>query len=72
MKNGEETGRGLFLNTISESLGSLRVLTTIAAPSDERSKSSIGRFTYLLTPWSRVFPKKLRGLQLLKKFPTFY
>ena len=28
--------------------------------------------TYLLTPWSRVLPEKLTGLQLVKKFPAFY
>jgi hypothetical protein len=28
--------------------------------------------TYLLTPWSRVLHEKLTGLQLVKKFPTFY
>jgi len=27
---------------------------------------------YLLTPWSRVLPVKLTGLQLVKKFPAFY
>jgi len=27
--------------------------------------------TYLLTPWSRVL-EKLTGLQLVKKFSTFY
>ena len=26
----------------------------------------------LLTPWCRVLPEKLTGLQLVKKFPTFY
>jgi hypothetical protein len=28
--------------------------------------------TYLLTPWSRVLLEKLTGLQLVKKFPSFY
>ena len=28
--------------------------------------------TYLLSPRSRVLPKKLIGFQLVKKFPTFY
>ena len=28
--------------------------------------------TYLLTPWCRVLPKKLTGLQLVKKFPAFH
>jgi len=27
---------------------------------------------YLLTPWNRVLLKKLTGLQLVKKFPTFH
>jgi hypothetical protein len=30
------------------------------------------RITYLLTPWSRVLLEKLTGLQLVKKFPSFY
>jgi hypothetical protein len=28
--------------------------------------------SYLLTPWSRVLPEKLKRPELLKKFPTFY
>ena len=28
--------------------------------------------SYLLTPWNRVFFKKLTGSQLVKKFPAFY
>ena len=28
-------------------------------------------YTYLLTPWCRVFLEKLTGLQLVKKFPAF-
>jgi hypothetical protein len=28
--------------------------------------------TYLLTPWSRVLLEKQTGLQLVKKFSTFY
>jgi len=31
-----------------------------------------GLITYLLTPWSRVLLKKLTGVQLVKRFPTFY
>jgi hypothetical protein len=27
---------------------------------------------YLLTPWSRVLIEQLTGLQLVKKYPTFY
>ena len=27
--------------------------------------------TYLLTPWCRVLPEQLTGLQLVKKFPAF-
>ena len=30
------------------------------------------RFTYLLTPRSRVLFEKLTGFQLVKKFPAFY
>ena len=29
-------------------------------------------YPYLLTPWCRVLLEKLTGLQLVKKFPTFY
>ena len=29
-------------------------------------------YWYLLTPWSRVLLKKLKGFQLVKKFPAFY
>ena len=28
--------------------------------------------TYLLAQWNRVFPQKLTGSQLFKKFPEFY
>ena len=28
--------------------------------------------TYLLTPWCRVLLEKLTGMQIVKKFPTFY
>jgi hypothetical protein len=28
--------------------------------------------TYLLTPWSKVLLEKLTGVQLVRKFPTFY
>jgi hypothetical protein len=34
--------------------------------------TAASRITYLLTPWSRVLPEKLTGLQLVKKFPAFY
>ena len=30
------------------------------------------RLTYSLTPWCRVLPEKLTGLQLVKKFPAFH
>jgi len=33
---------------------------------------SFDRRAYLLTPWSRVLLEKLTGLQLVKKFLTFY
>ena len=29
-------------------------------------------YTYLLTPWCRVLPEQLTGLQLVKKFPAFH
>ena len=28
--------------------------------------------SYLLTPWCRVLPEQLTGLQLVKKFPAFH
>ena len=28
--------------------------------------------TYLLTPWCRVLPEQLTGMQLVKKFPAFH
>jgi hypothetical protein len=28
--------------------------------------------TYILTPWNRVLPEKLKRPELLKKFPAFY
>jgi hypothetical protein len=34
-------------------------------------KNSYRRNTYLLTPWSRVLPEKLKRPELLKKFPAF-
>ena len=30
------------------------------------------RTDYLLTPWCRVLPEQLTGLQLVKKFPAFH
>ena len=30
------------------------------------------KISHLLTPWCRVPPEKLTGLQLVKKFPAFY
>jgi hypothetical protein len=32
----------------------------------------IKTYTYLLTPRSRILLEKLAGVQLVKKFPTFY
>ena len=32
----------------------------------------LSMWPYLLTPWCRVLLEKLTGLQLVKKFPTFY
>ena len=37
-----------------------------------RAKGLIGTHTYLLTPWCRVLPEQLPGLQLVKKFPAFH
>jgi len=38
----------------------------------EHGESLRTRPVYLLTPWCRVLLKKLTGLQLVKKFPTFH
>jgi hypothetical protein len=35
-------------------------------------KTLLPKITYLLTPWSRVLPEKLKRPELLKKFPAFY
>ena len=32
----------------------------------------LATLTYLLTPWCRVLPEQLTGLQLVKKFPAFH
>ena len=44
--------------------------------SSGRAEKTLSRYrkfySYLHTPWSRVFLEKLTGLQLLKKFPSFY
>ena len=29
-------------------------------------------YSYLLTPWSRILPERLKGSQLVKRFPAFY
>ena len=29
-------------------------------------------YSYLLTPWSRILPEKLKGFQLVKRYPVFY
>ena len=35
-------------------------------------RQSLYYITYLLTPWCRVLPEHLTGLQLVKKFPAFH
>jgi hypothetical protein len=35
-------------------------------------RKTLRRHTYLLTPWSKVLPEKLKRPELLKKFPAFY
>ena len=37
-----------------------------------RPTKSLILLTYLLTPWCRVLPEHLTGLQLVKKFPAFH
>ena len=41
-------------------------------PVQSLSACTMMYFTYLLTPWCRVLLEKLRGFQLVKKFPEFY
>jgi len=36
------------------------------------STSVVHILNYLLTPWCRVLPEQLTGLQLVKKFPAFH
>ena len=38
----------------------------------QHSNSTAAFLTYLLTPWCRVLPEQLTGLQLVKKFPAFH
>ena len=37
-----------------------------------KERGNTGYETYLLTPWCRVLPEQLTGLQLIKKFPAFH
>jgi hypothetical protein len=38
----------------------------------DRKRKAVTEHTYLLTPWSRVLPEKLKRPELLKKSPAFY
>jgi hypothetical protein len=38
----------------------------------EEEENLVETLIYLLTPWSSVLLDKLTGLQLVKKFPSFY
>jgi hypothetical protein len=38
----------------------------------EGSVLDVAEIYYLITPWSRVLPEKLKRPELLKKFPAFY
>jgi hypothetical protein len=61
-RDGEEPGHGY---------SSLKVvITTVLTLWDTNLLQTI--LTHSLTPWSRVLLEKLTGLQLVKKFPTFY
>jgi hypothetical protein len=44
-----------------------------SVPSPKWHKNTPGtyQYTYLLTPWSKVLPEKLKRPELLKKFPAF-
>jgi len=52
------------------SLGRLRKFRSAVAIFYSQNKLKL--LTYLLPPWSRALLQKLTGLQLVKKFPTFY
>jgi hypothetical protein len=56
---------GLFPSGFHTSILHKPFLTTIGA-------TCPAHLIHVLTPWKRVQPKKLTGLQLLTKFPAFY
>ena len=37
-----------------------------------KGRSEFITYAYLLTPWCRVLPEQLTGLQIVKKFPAFH
>jgi len=56
-------------------LSEVTALSNLKSPYRCRHCLNALKFTaacYLLIPWSRVLLEKLTGLQLVKKFPTFY
>ena len=46
--------------------------TSIYCPLPRLRRTKSSKSGYFLTPWSRVLLEKLTGLQLVKKFHTFY
>ena len=51
---------------------SFPIWRTVHAESWTILETPVPSLPYLLTPWCRVLLEKLTGLQLVKKFPTFY
>jgi hypothetical protein len=47
-------------------------LTNSLSHGAKKINQPLAPHTDLLTPWSRILLEKLTGLQLVKKFPTFY
>ena len=68
MSNNIESG--LFLAGFSTV--STHFVIANAQSMDRNSFENYSLFMYLLTSKSRVFPEKLTGFQLVKKFPAFY
>jgi hypothetical protein len=67
------------VSNISGTFSLLLPLDLKSVPIFQKSTNNISIFNVIfhilqnqVTPWSRVLPKKLTGLQLVKKFPTFY
>jgi hypothetical protein len=82
--SGQSTGHDIVRNlnvvllSISDScamtalsLSNLFLSLQYGSSSLEARRAALS-YTYLLTPWNRVFLEKLTSSQLVKKFPAFY